>query len=738
MSIPLGFDFKRTSPNPIDSSFVLSKEEMLAVNDNVMPEVYFATCKDDKKFYIYDKSATPSAETGKFREFKSGGEVDTEMSDTSINAVQNKVIKEYVDQADATKQDGLTAGYGIELNDAEDIIKADDQIPTMSSMGNGDAHFNNNDGFAVHYTPNDDDTVTIETSKHLDDADYVDVTKIIPTIERVPVVFGDDHDHSVYVENGKSGDEAVQLAITPNEKGATVYTNGGAQTTETTNLASVEYVDAKTAQATETTLGTVKLNPDKGITLNEEGQLEIEGGMLGQTEEGGLYAPISMTPAFVDKNGFLLSSMSGLSVANGSLALLRGGGVTVKSAPAGTTEYHVANTYANRLICAGLQSSGAVCIINEDAEASGEFSNILSCTINGAAFVPHTGPDDPNNDIIITVDKSANPNDTITNLRCYPPAMKSSSFYAGQMVGAGAGNLANVIVGQNVFSPSGNVVAMIAQQSYNTGNGNAIFGRYHNSVKNRWFMSGTGHDNTNGKTESGAVVGQYSDIKPGTLFAVGNGLDHLHRSNAFEITTEDGGTAKINKIEAKNAKIEFQTSVEVAPQFSSVSWNPNTSTILLTDFDGVTGLKLGGLATQNVNADVRTEYSIPVKEGDVITWSFDARKTSDDILGNLSLHLRSVNAAGAQLAPNIVKNGAPADYSTDWTTYTGTFTVPADMTLMRPRFMRARGGNTEYYEIKNFSLVKSVDSGLFLTSPNGTQFRLTIDDNGFLGTEAIL
>ena len=290
--------------------------------------------------------------------------------------------------------------------------------------------------------------------------------------------------------------------------------------------------------ATDSDYGIVKTNSAQNITLNANGQLEV-GGRLGQTAEGGLYSPVSMNPTLVDANALLLSGMSGLSVANGSLALLRGSGVTVKSAPAGTTEYHVSNTYTNRLACCGLQAPGAVCIINEAAEPTGNYSNILSCTINGASFVPDSLGTDTTNDIIIKVDKSANPDSTITSLRCYTAATKSSSFYAGQMVGARSG-LANVVVGQQCFSDSGNVVAMVSAQSYNTGNGNAIFGRYHNSRKNRWFMSGTGHDTTNGRSEAGAVVGQYSEITTNTIFAVGNGTNQSNRSNAFEVR-DDGG-----------------------------------------------------------------------------------------------------------------------------------------------------------------------------------------------------
>lgn len=71
--ILLDFPFVRQSSNPIDATVVLTKAQMVSINDNLMPDVYFAVCKDDKKFYIYDKSATPSAETGKFKKLDGGG-----------------------------------------------------------------------------------------------------------------------------------------------------------------------------------------------------------------------------------------------------------------------------------------------------------------------------------------------------------------------------------------------------------------------------------------------------------------------------------------------------------------------------------------------------------------------------------------------------------------------------------------------------------------------------------------
>ena len=83
-------------------------EEMAAVRDNTMPPIYLAYCLEDKNFYKYDKDNEVDPVTGKFRLFQSGGggggTVDTAMSDTSTNAVQNKVIKAYVDSKENTIQ----------------------------------------------------------------------------------------------------------------------------------------------------------------------------------------------------------------------------------------------------------------------------------------------------------------------------------------------------------------------------------------------------------------------------------------------------------------------------------------------------------------------------------------------------------------------------------------------------------------------------------------------------------
>ena len=52
---------------PVDTRLILTKEEMRTVEDKYMPEVYFALCKDDGRFYLYSKnSSVVDEETGLF------------------------------------------------------------------------------------------------------------------------------------------------------------------------------------------------------------------------------------------------------------------------------------------------------------------------------------------------------------------------------------------------------------------------------------------------------------------------------------------------------------------------------------------------------------------------------------------------------------------------------------------------------------------------------------------------
>jgi len=58
--------FQPLTREAIDNRIVLTKADMLNVNDNQMPDTYFAICKEDGYIYIYDKSVRANGETGKF------------------------------------------------------------------------------------------------------------------------------------------------------------------------------------------------------------------------------------------------------------------------------------------------------------------------------------------------------------------------------------------------------------------------------------------------------------------------------------------------------------------------------------------------------------------------------------------------------------------------------------------------------------------------------------------------
>ena len=66
MAININAGFHVGAATPIDDRSYLSKAEMLVINESIYPDYFLAVCKDDGGLYVYDKAATPSAETGKF------------------------------------------------------------------------------------------------------------------------------------------------------------------------------------------------------------------------------------------------------------------------------------------------------------------------------------------------------------------------------------------------------------------------------------------------------------------------------------------------------------------------------------------------------------------------------------------------------------------------------------------------------------------------------------------------
>lgn len=287
--------------------------------------------------------------------------------------------------------------------------------------------------------------------------------------------------------------------------------------------------------ATDTDYGIVKTNPSESVTLNADGQLDVGGRLGAFSGTTGIFHSKDRAPRRVGDFSFLITDALGMYLhAPRSLALVTGNNITLNAShPAGSTEYRMTNNYANRITASGLVSGYLA--LNEQSSKENQIIPITSVTIGGQPFTPDSSPNDSSKPIVIKVETSVNPSSAVTQLRAFGSVTGGyCSEYLGQQVGGSSGT--SLAVGQNIMT-SGNMNDIVGQNIYNTGNGNALLGRQLISRKNRWFMSGTGHDNTNGASEVGTALGQWSLISSNTAFVIGNGTSHVDRKNLFEIKT---------------------------------------------------------------------------------------------------------------------------------------------------------------------------------------------------------
>ena len=98
MAISLGTGFSIGSKDLIYDKFVLTKDEMLNINENTYPDQFFALCSDDDCMYTFNISNPVNAETGKFRIVVGSGtgeEVDLDglfMTETEITTMLDDVF----------------------------------------------------------------------------------------------------------------------------------------------------------------------------------------------------------------------------------------------------------------------------------------------------------------------------------------------------------------------------------------------------------------------------------------------------------------------------------------------------------------------------------------------------------------------------------------------------------------------------------------------------------------------
>lgn len=292
--------------------------------------------------------------------------------------------------------------------------------------------------------------------------------------------------------------------------------------------------------ATASTFGLIKTNPNESITLNADGQLEV-GGRLGQFANGGVFYPTNIEPSNVGASSFLMTDgAKGLSVSGRTFGILAGAGLTCKSAAPRSTQYRLSNTQSNRFACyAG--KGGRLALDQTDASTNGTALITDISFANGGPISAYFGATESTNDIIITVDRTVNPNAATTKLRIYGTSLTNDVIAVGQGVGASNGKA--ISLGQSTYAGGnqtlalGNSVHVMANNS--VGLGNTI-------LVNKQFSlgAGQGHDFTNG-TNGTSAFGTWSTINSNTKLAIGTGTSNTARKNIFEITDDSGATGMI-------------------------------------------------------------------------------------------------------------------------------------------------------------------------------------------------
>ena len=312
------------------------------------------------------------------------------------------------------------------------------------------------------------------------------------------------------------------------------------------------------SEATDTTLGLVKLNPNESVDLNANGQLTV-GGRLGQFSGGGVFYPTTIEPSNVGASSFLMTDgAKGLFLGSRQFAIMAGANLTCKSASAGATQYRLSNTQVNRFSC-NAGKNGRLAIDQTDAMTNGTAEILDISFANGNPISSYFGPTESDNDIIITVDRTVNPSASTTKLRIYGKSTSNDVIVVGQ--GDGATHGKGIILGQSCFG-GGNQIIALGNSVHVIANNSSGFGHTHLVNKQFCFAAGQGHDFTNASNGTSAF-GIASDLSSDTAFAVGNGVfsgtGANTRSNAFEVKN-DGGIIVPSSSGSKKFKITVDDS----------------------------------------------------------------------------------------------------------------------------------------------------------------------------------
>ena len=126
MAISLGTGFKIGSKDLIYDKFVLTKDEMLNINENTYPDQFFALCSDDDCMYTFNISNPVNAETGKFRVVVGSGTGDVDLTGLFMTSAEITTMLDDVFSGTSTAIYTAvdSSGYTLVDSDGYEIIIA--------------------------------------------------------------------------------------------------------------------------------------------------------------------------------------------------------------------------------------------------------------------------------------------------------------------------------------------------------------------------------------------------------------------------------------------------------------------------------------------------------------------------------------------------------------------------------------------------------------------------------------
>ena len=171
MAISLGSNLALHTRLPLDDRTIMETiEEMKDYPENFLPDIAYCFVKSDGKMYVFNRENESTELTGKWRVLEGSGggtavTVDTAMSSTSTNPVQNKVIKAYVDG----KSVDISADSDNAIQTKTDGIYVE---KTKISTDDGNALSKKSDGLFVEDLSNKVNALNIAQKTINEDLDY--------------------------------------------------------------------------------------------------------------------------------------------------------------------------------------------------------------------------------------------------------------------------------------------------------------------------------------------------------------------------------------------------------------------------------------------------------------------------------------------------------------------------------------------------------------------------------------